>query len=192
MSLSVNFKHFAFAFSIFLHFLLVFGGFPGNSIAVSNYAIKPQIATSLSFKIATQTNILKQNTATTSNVKKAKSPTKNDKNSLVNQATNQAKHSNSNNSSIIAPQFEAEYLNNNPPQYPLSAKRMGIEGEVILLVTVQENGLPAEINIHQSSGFDVLDQSAILAVKKWQFVSAKQNGHNVKASVLVPIKFQLT
>jgi len=192
MFLSVNFKHFAFAFSIFLHFLLVFGGFSGNSTIVSNYAIKPQIATSLSFKIATQTNILKQNTATTSNIKKATSPTKNHQNSLVNQATNQAKHSNSNNSSIIAPQFEAEYLNNTPPQYPVSAKRMGIEGEVILLVTVQENGLPAEINIHQSSGFDVLDQSAILAVKKWQFVSAKQNGRNVKASVLVPIKFQLT
>jgi protein TonB len=192
MFLSVNFKHFAFAFSIFLHFLLVFGGFFGNSIAVSNYAIKPQIATSLSFKIATQTNILKQNTAATSNVKKAKSPTQNHQNNLVNQATNQAKHSKSNNSSIIAPQFAAEYLNNTPPQYPLSAKRMGIEGEVILLVTVQENGLPAEINIHQSSGFDVLDQSAILAVKKWQFVSAKQNGRNVKASVLVPIKFQLT
>jgi TonB family protein len=47
---------------------------------------------------------------------------------------------------------------------------MGIEGEVILLVVVQENGLPAEINIHQSSGFAILDESAILAVKKWQFV----------------------
>ncbi|NBR95977.1 MAG: energy transducer TonB [Proteobacteria bacterium] len=69
---------------------------------------------------------------------------------------------------------------------------MGIEGEVILLVLVQENGLPAEINIHQSSGFAILDQAAILAVKQWQFVSAKQNGKNIRASVLVPIKFQLT
>ena len=57
---------------------------------------------------------------------------------------------------------------------------------------MQENGLPAEINIHQSSGFAILDESAILAVKKWQFVSARQNGKNIKASVLVPIKFQLT
>jgi protein TonB len=69
---------------------------------------------------------------------------------------------------------------------------MGMEGEVILLVVVQENGSPAEIKIHQSSGFDILDESAILAVKKWSFISAKQNGQNISASVLVPIKFQLT
>jgi TonB family protein len=186
-----NFKYFALLFSALLHIMLFCGGFFNQSTSNFNYAIKSQISTGLNFKIFSQNNVVKkQITPTQTSIHKTNSASKKAQNyNFSNNQNNQAKLNNSN---ITAPQFDAEYLNNIPPKYPASAKRMGMEGEVILLVVVQENGSPAEIKIHQSSGFDILDESAILAVKKWSFISAKQNGQNISASVLVPIKFQLT
>ena len=190
-----NFKYLALLFSALLHIMLFCGGFFNQPTSNFNYAIKSQIATGLNFKISSQNHVVKkQTTPTNTFINKTNSVSKNSQNhNFENNQNNQAKLNNStNNSSITAPQFDAEYLNNTPPKYPPSAKRMGMEGEVILLVVVQENGSPSEISIHQSSGFAILDESAILAVQKWHFVSAKQNGQNIKASVLVPIKFQLT
>jgi TonB family protein len=181
---SFYFKYFALAISFLLHFILLFVVFFNNLSAVSHYTIKPQSISKFNFKIS-QPNFVTQNVKTTSIIKKTTSSIK--KTSNPTQDTQQ-----NNSSTIVAAQFQTEYLNNPPPHYPASAKRMGIEGELILLVVVQENGLPEEIKIHQSSGFAILDQSAIAAVEKWQFISAMQNGKNIKSSVLVPIKFQLT
>jgi TonB family protein len=191
MVLFGNFKYFALLFSALLHIMLLCGSF-FSSNSNFHYAIKPQVSSGLSFKISSQNNIVKQVSPTQNALNKKATVSKNSQQNKLSHTQNTKLANSIHSSSIIAPQFEAEYLNNTPPNYPASAKRMGIEGEVILLVVVQENGLPAEINIHQSSGFAILDESAILAVKKWQFVSAKQNGKNIRASVLVPIKFQLT
>ena len=192
MVLFGNFKYFALLFSALLHIMLLCGSFFSSTSFSFNYAIKPQVSSGLSFKISSQNNIVKQVSPTQNASNKKVAVSKNSQQNKLSHTQNTKLTSSIHSSSIITPQFEAEYLNNTPPNYPASAKRMGIEGEVILLVLVQENGLPAEINIHQSSGFAILDESAILAVKKWQFVSARQNGKNIKASVLVPIKFQLT
>lgn len=92
---------------------------------------------------------------------------------------------------IRPPSFSAAYLNNPPPAYPLSARRMGQEGVVVLKVRVDERGRPDEVQLSHSSGFSTLDDAALKAVKRWSFVPARQADTAVAAWVEVPVRFRL-
>ena len=89
------------------------------------------------------------------------------------------------------PDYQAAYLKNPVPSYPMVARRMGWQGKVVLNVEVLANGLPGQIKLQQSSGHDVLDNAAIKAVSGWRFVAARQNGQAVAKWFLVPIPFIL-
>lgn len=94
-------------------------------------------------------------------------------------------------SAQVDPVFNAAYLNNTPPIYPSSARRKGVEGRVMLEVLVTREGKAKNVQIAQSSGYSILDRSAIKAVKQWSFVPAYKGLVAVEASVLVPIEFKL-
>ena len=89
------------------------------------------------------------------------------------------------------PDYQAAYLNNPIPAYPMVARRMGWQGKVVLNVEVLESGFPGQIKLHQSSGRDVLDNAAMQAVRGWRFVAARKNGQVVAKWFLVPIPFIL-
>ena len=89
------------------------------------------------------------------------------------------------------PVFDAAYLNNPAPYYPRSAKRRGIQGEVLLEVAVKTDGSAASVLVSHSSGHAVLDRAALAAVKNWRFIPAKKSGKSVAASVLVPVEFKI-
>jgi len=89
------------------------------------------------------------------------------------------------------PDYQAAYLNNPSPVYPLVARRMGWQGKVVLNVEVLENGLPGQIMLQQSSGHDVLDNAALNSVRTWRFVPARHGGVPVARRFLVPIPFIL-
>jgi periplasmic protein TonB len=89
------------------------------------------------------------------------------------------------------PSFSAEYLHNPAPEYPPMAKRRGEQGRVLLRVTVSETGEATVVLVSQSSGYALLDQSALHAVRNWQFVPARFNNHAVTAEVTVPVRFTL-
>jgi len=89
------------------------------------------------------------------------------------------------------PDYQAAYLKNPLPAYPMVARRMGWQGRVVLNVEVLASGLPGQIKLHQSSGHDVLDNAAIKVVSTWRFVAARQGGQAVTKSFLVPIPFIL-
>ncbi|MDO8262380.1 MAG: TonB family protein [Gallionella sp.] len=89
------------------------------------------------------------------------------------------------------PDYQAAYLNNPLPAYPMVARRMGWQGRVVLNVEVLESGLPGQIKLYQSSGRDVLDNAAMQAVRGWKFVAARQDGQMVAKWFLVPIPFIL-
>lgn len=85
----------------------------------------------------------------------------------------------------------AAYLKNPKPVYPMVARRRGWEGTVVLRVYVGADGHTQRVTIQRSSGHDVLDESAMDAVKEWRFVPAKR-GEVAEASwVKIPIVFQL-
>lgn len=89
------------------------------------------------------------------------------------------------------PDYQAAYLNNPVPAYPMVARRMGWQGKVVLSVEVLASGLPGQVKLHQSSGHDVLDNAALQAVRGWRFVAARQGGQVVSKWFLVPIPFIL-
>ncbi|MGA2466891.1 MAG: TonB family protein [Thermodesulfobacteriota bacterium] len=83
------------------------------------------------------------------------------------------------------------YGENPKPVYPLEARQKGYEGEVLLKVEALQNGRVGEVQVEKSSGYEILDQSAIAAVKKWRFVPASKGGVNIPCWVNIPFKFQL-
>lgn len=89
------------------------------------------------------------------------------------------------------PIFNAVYLNNSPPLYPTSAKRRGIQGEVMLDVLVSKDGKAEKVKISRSSGSYLLDEAAIAAVKNWKFIPAKVGSKAVEKNVIVPVEFKI-
>ena len=92
---------------------------------------------------------------------------------------------------LSPPSFNAAYLRNPAPRYPLMARRNGEQGTVTLRVRVTRSGEPGSVVLERSSGSAALDAAALATVKEWRFVPARRNGEAVEASVLVPIVFRL-
>jgi periplasmic protein TonB len=80
---------------------------------------------------------------------------------------------------------------NPKPPYPLEARKKGYKGEVVLKLEVLSNGFVGQIEIKNSSGHKILDQSALSTVKKWKFIPARKEGVAIPAWVNIPIKFEL-
>jgi len=100
--------------------------------------------------------------------------------------------SNNNNTSVVAgPLFNAAYLNNPKPRYPPIARRMKLEGTVVVHVLVNSDGKPENVHLGKSSGSSILDQAALTAVQNWLFVPARQGDKMISAWVDIPLRFQL-
>jgi protein TonB len=92
---------------------------------------------------------------------------------------------------VTPPAFNAAYLRNPAPQYPLAARRSGQQGTATVRVLVTPEGLPARVDLEKSSGSMHLDDAAVEAVKGWRFVPARRGTDPVEGWVLVPIVFRL-
>jgi protein TonB len=98
---------------------------------------------------------------------------------------------NSISSDIEKPIFDAAFLKNPQPSYPVFAKKRQQEGTVMLKVKVSTEGKAEVVELAKSSGFSLLDDAAQQAVAKWQFIPARHGDLVVIASVIVPIRFAL-
>jgi protein TonB len=83
------------------------------------------------------------------------------------------------------------YRKNPPPKYPRLARKRGYEGTVILEVLVDEKGRVADLRVYDSSGYEILDQSARTSVEKWLFEPGTKDGRVTQMWVRVPIRFKL-
>lgn len=92
---------------------------------------------------------------------------------------------------LTAARFDAAYLNNPSPAYPMLSRRLREEGEVMLRVLVAADGQPKRIEVRTGSGSNRLDRAAEDAVARWRFVPARRGDSAVEAWVLVPIVFKL-
>jgi len=127
-----------------------------------------------------------------SEVSKKTSFIKNDQTSLNSKSVNShSKNLEEKNNAQSEPVFDAQYLNNPAPIYPKVARDRGIEGKILLEVVVKEDGNALNVKLLSSSGSSLLDESAIEAVKNWQFIPAKKFGKFVQAKVIVPIEFKI-
>ncbi len=92
---------------------------------------------------------------------------------------------------VTPPRFGAAYLNNPKPEYPVFARRMRMEGVVMLKVLVSSRGAVLRVEVAHSSGYEILDKSAAGAVQNWRFVPAKHGDSPVDEWVQVPLAFHL-
>jgi TonB family protein len=83
------------------------------------------------------------------------------------------------------------YAQNPKPVYPQEAREKGYQGKVLLRVEVLANGRVGQVAVKKSSGCEVLDRSALAAVREWRFVPARKGEAAVPVWVIIPIKFQL-
>lgn len=83
-------------------------------------------------------------------------------------------------------------IRNTPPVYPETARRAGWEGRVTVRVEVSADGLPISVALEKSSGYGVLDQAALRAVKGWRFQPRTIGGVAMAGMVDVPVNFTLS
>jgi protein TonB len=76
-------------------------------------------------------------------------------------------------------------------RYPSLARRMGMEGRVVLLIRVTLAGEVEAIEIAESSGHSLLDRAALDCVRDWIFLPGRRNGEPVATSVRIPVEFEL-
>jgi protein TonB len=94
-------------------------------------------------------------------------------------------------SASVSVDLHAAYRLNPAPDYPPMALLRGWEGTVRLRVTLDIQGHPSRVDLAASSGYPMLDESALAAVRRWQFQPATRLGEAVVATVEVPIVFKL-
>lgn len=92
---------------------------------------------------------------------------------------------------VTLPVGHAGYLNNPLPEYPPQAIRQGWQGTVQLRVLVLANGTAGTIEIRKSSGRKILDDEAIVTVKKWLFSPAKRGDTPIDYWYTLPVEFLL-
>lgn len=92
---------------------------------------------------------------------------------------------------LSAPRFDAGYLHNPAPSYPLQSRRLKEEGRVLLKVLVSAQGMALTVQVEQGSGHARLDEAAMEAVRQWRFVPAMRGTETVEGWVVVPILFRL-
>lgn len=78
------------------------------------------------------------------------------------------------------------------PPYPSRSRDHGEAGTVIIAILVSADGSVADAHVATSSGYPLLDGSALSTVKaKWRFKPATNNGKPVASWVRAPINFSI-
>lgn len=77
------------------------------------------------------------------------------------------------------------------PQYPMGARKAGIEGNSQLKIQVLPDGSVGEIQLVKSTGDPSLDEAAQKAVKQWKFKPGRSGGKAVPVWMTLSVKFEL-
>jgi TonB family protein len=98
-------------------------------------------------------------------------------------------------SSVAAPRASADtpvrITGKSKPAYTEEAKRLRIEGAVVLEVTFSASGTVHNIRVVRGLGYG-LDEAAVQAARSLVFEPAKRDGHPIDVTSNVRIEFQLT
>ncbi len=77
------------------------------------------------------------------------------------------------------------------PRYPMSARRMGQSGQVLLRLFVDPEGAVREVGVVRAEPAGVFEDAAVEAARKWQFSPAVSRGVAVGMWMTLPVRFAL-
>ena len=83
------------------------------------------------------------------------------------------------------------YASNPRPEYPRLARQNRWEGIVHLRATISAQGEVDAVTVENSSGYQLLDASALNGVRRWRFVPARRGELQVPCEVRIPVAFKL-
>ena len=89
-------------------------------------------------------------------------------------------------------EIKPQLVNIPSPKYPDLARKEGAQGIAKVKALVDVDGSIMAVFIFQSSGHEILDQAALEAVKKAEFVPAQLNDKPVRVWVTIPLNFKLS
>ena len=92
---------------------------------------------------------------------------------------------------VQLPSSDADYLQNPSPPYPPISRRLNEQGRTTVRVLIGIDGLPQRSEVAKSSGFERLDQAALVTVMRWRFVPGKRGGVPEAMWFNVPINWVL-
>ncbi|MDB4618780.1 energy transducer TonB [bacterium] len=77
-------------------------------------------------------------------------------------------------------------------KYPPAARRAGQQGTVTLSFTIGSSGTVISARIAESSGYTLLDNAALSAIRSWRFKPARNAlGEAISYSYTLPVPFRL-
>ena len=91
----------------------------------------------------------------------------------------------------LPPTLIPAYRQNSPPRYPAAARQRGYEGLVLVSAEIEPDGRVGNLSLKKSSGYPILDDSAMDAVRKWLFRPGQRMGVAISMWVDVPVRFAL-
>jgi len=77
------------------------------------------------------------------------------------------------------------------PEFSEQARKAGVQGTILLTVTVDADGDVADVKVVKGLGSG-LDEKAIEAVRKWKFKPGTEDGTPVRSEVAVEVSFHLS
>jgi len=84
---------------------------------------------------------------------------------------------------------ESKLIRRVEPVYPELAKQARVQGRVVLVITVDEEGSVAEIEVR--NGHPLLYEAAVTAVRQWKYSPTLLNGELVPVIAIVTVRFSL-
>jgi TonB family protein len=82
---------------------------------------------------------------------------------------------------------ESKLIRRVEPVYPELAKQAHVQGRVVLVVTVDEEGNVSEIKV--TRGHSLLYEAAVMAVRQWKYSPTLLNGEPVPVIAMVTVTF---
>lgn len=77
------------------------------------------------------------------------------------------------------------------PEYPKQAKRMNIQGKVLVQVVIDTSGIPKNFTILEASPQGYFEENSLKAAKRMKFIPGKIKGKPVNTIVVIPFIFNL-
>jgi protein TonB len=74
------------------------------------------------------------------------------------------------------------------PDYPPAALKAGIEGTVVLEMTIDERGVPVEVKVLRHEPFG-MTQAALHAARQWRFEPCTSDGRPVRVQFTLTVRF---